>query len=203
MKINFAQFKYKIRSWQFISSAIIIVLLVALTIVGLMLLKDYNLGAMMATVIPHNEEPSSSVGIGRLSVESEDDLVQLEGDLVWEAPEAGPSELEEIDDVPTPGRFVDQDAYREQAATGEGLTHLARRALSKYLEDAGEDLLPAERIYAEDYIQLRIPMGGMRWLEVGQEIEINRTLIEEAVQKTSQLTSDQLNNLQFYANQVF
>lgn len=203
MKINFAQFKYQIRSWQFISSAIIVVLLIALTIVGLMLLKDYELGATMATIVPRNEKPIAGIGIGWPPIESGGDLVQSEGGLVWEAPEVGPSEPEKVDHVSAPRESVNKDIYREQAAAGEGLTHLARRALSQYLQDKGEDLSPAKKIYAEDYIQLKIPLGGMRWLEVGQEIEINRTLIEEAIQKTSQLTSDQLINLEFYANQVF
>lgn len=206
MKINFAQFKYKIKSWQFISSALILILLVTLTIVGLMLLKDYDLAAMMATVIPRDKESNSSVGIGQLPIKSEGELAQLEGGAgnpAWEVPEVGPSGSEEIDDIPASSGSVAQDIYREKAAPGEGLTHLARRALSKYLKDVGESLSPAEKIYAEDYIQLRIPIEGMRWLAVGQEIEIDRTLIEEAVQKTSQLTSAQLSNLEFYANQVF
>lgn len=197
MKINFTRIKYKLRDRQFISSFVLVVLLVILTVAGVMLLRDYDMEGMVATLTPRAQD--TSVGVG-------DRQTDDEAGLVWEETEGEPEETEEaeeVDDVPAPVRVVDQDIYREQAKTGEGLTHLARRALDSYLRDSGQSISNAQRIYAEDYIQLRVPIGGMRWLEVGQEVEISKSLIEEAVERAGQLTPVELDNLDYYASLVF
>lgn len=88
--------------------------------------------------------------------------------------------------------------YEETAQSGEGITHLARRVLKTYLEEKGSDLnlTPEHKIYIEDYIQKKTGDG---WLMLGETLTFSEELIVEAIQKSQQLTSDQLENLEQYS----
>ena len=89
--------------------------------------------------------------------------------------------------------------YEEEAQKGDGITHLARRALKKYLREKGINLTPEQKIYAEDYIQNKT---GNHWLKIGEKLTFSQELIEEAVQKSQKLTPEQLENLSHYAQLV-
>ena len=87
--------------------------------------------------------------------------------------------------------------YKEVAEYGEGITHLARKALKEYLnKHSNINLTPEHKIYIEDYIQNHI---GDRWLSFGEEIEISENLIAEAINKSQQLSTEQLENLKQYS----
>lgn len=88
--------------------------------------------------------------------------------------------------------------YEETAEAGEGITHLARKALKKYLADNKTDfeLTPEHKIYIEDYLQNKT---GDRWLSLGEKITFSQELIEEAINTAQKLTSEQLENLQQYS----
>lgn len=94
-----------------------------------------------------------------------------------------------------PGKYI------EKAEKGEGTTHLARRALRKYLQEnkPNFELTPEHKIYIEDYLAKKInkPM-----LKLGQEIEFSQDLIKEAIQKAETLTPEQLQNLEQYSQLV-
>jgi len=92
------------------------------------------------------------------------------------------------------------DFYREEAQAGEGMTHLARRALERHLRETGiSGYSPEHRIFTEDYIQKAL---GSRPLLLGEEISISRDLISEAIERAELLTEDDLNNLRQYSLQV-
>lgn len=97
-----------------------------------------------------------------------------------------------------------RESYKEFARKGDGLTHLARRALTSYMEEENVQLSPEERIYIEDYVQKRLApeKTGLRHLEIGEEVEISMDLIEEAMQSAKQLTPTQTQNLSQYAVMV-
>ena len=88
--------------------------------------------------------------------------------------------------------------YEQTAQLGDGITHLARRALKDYLQKTGQDtdLTPEHKVYIEDYIQKKT---GDRWLNVGEKISFSEELIKEAIEKSRQLTSEQLENLKQYS----
>ncbi len=89
------------------------------------------------------------------------------------------------------------EAYTEKAERGDGLTHLARRALSNYIEENEiTDLTDEHKIYIEDYIQKEL---GSYSLSLGQEVEISQDLISEAVNESRELSGEQLNNLKQYS----
>jgi len=88
--------------------------------------------------------------------------------------------------------------YEEIAELGEGITHLARKALKSYLVEKETDLeLTAEhKIYIEDYLQKKT---GDRWLNLGEKVTFSEELIAEAINMAQQLTPEQLENLQQYS----
>jgi hypothetical protein len=86
--------------------------------------------------------------------------------------------------------------YEEVAEPGEGITHLARKALKEYLkEKGGPNLTPEHKLYIEDYLQKKT---GNYWLKVGQKLTFSEELIKEAIEKAQTLTPQQLQNLTQY-----
>lgn len=91
--------------------------------------------------------------------------------------------------------------YTEKAARGEGITHLARKALKRYLasEGAGLTLTKEHKIYIEDYLKDRT---GSYQLKLGQEVSFSVSLIKDAISNAQKLSQNQLNNLKKYSRLV-
>ena len=91
--------------------------------------------------------------------------------------------------------------YEETAQKGEGITHLARKALKKYLSEneIAFKLTPQHKVYIEDYIQNHI---GNRWLKLGEKLDISKNLIEQAIGAAENLTPRQLEDLTQYSSLV-
>ncbi|MDI6591863.1 MAG: hypothetical protein QME61_02940 [Patescibacteria group bacterium] len=91
--------------------------------------------------------------------------------------------------------------YVEKAEWGEGITHLARRALKKYLQENPQDfeVTPEHKIYIEDYLAKK---KGGGWLRLGEELEFSEDLIKEGIEKSEELTPQQLENLVQYSQLV-
>ncbi len=124
--------------------------------------------------------------------EIEERFFDREENMVGEDPEIEEEEEVEI------------ASYKEVAQSGDGLTHLARRAISSYIEDNDIEISKEERIYMEDYVQKRLApeKTGLRFLDIGEEVEISVELIEEALEEANQLTPSQIDNLTQYTNIV-
>jgi len=92
-------------------------------------------------------------------------------------------------------------AYDQTAQSGDGVTHLARRAVKDYLDKTGQgaDLTAEHKVYVEDYIQKRT---GEQWLGLGEKVSFSEDLIKEAVESSWQLTDEQLENLAQYSAQI-
>lgn len=190
MRKTFAVLKNKINVRKTASWAVLVLALILLVVGGVMLVRDYDMERLTATLSQRAED------LERVFTFQGNDRDEVIPDT--EDPE---EEEEEVFERP-----VTMTAYREKAGTGEGLTHLARRALASYLRETGKSLSAEQKVYAEDYIQMRIPLGrvdGGRWLELGEEVEISQDLIEEALTKAGQLTETELVNLSYYANLAF
>ena len=110
-----------------------------------------------------------------------------------EVPEA-PEEERAPEEKEIPVIEERETAYIVRAEKGEGITHLARKALKRYLsQEKGEfKLTPEHKIYIEDYIQNRL---GKRWLNLGEEMSISKDLIREAINSSQELTEIELENL--------
>ncbi len=109
-------------------------------------------------------------------------------------------EVEEVEEVVIeeiiPEARKEAGAIVEVATKGDGVTHLARRALKDYLKDHPEELTNEHKIYIEDYLKDR---EGSRPLEVGEEITFSEDLIKEAIDASLELTPEQLKNLEKYS----
>lgn len=92
---------------------------------------------------------------------------------------------------------VENNAYVETAQKGDGLTHLARRAATRYLADheAGYTLTNEHRIYIEDYVRKHMQKHPVT---VGAQETISIDLVKDAVEAAGKLTQPQLKNLTKY-----
>lgn len=94
-----------------------------------------------------------------------------------------------------------ESAFVETAERGDGLTHLARRATTHYLEKNADSSLTAEhRIYIEDYLRKKVGHEG--GTHVGTSVAFSKDLIREAVDASKQLNERQLENLKQYSARV-
>lgn len=100
---------------------------------------------------------------------------------------------------PLPEPHRTEKGFVEVAEAGNGITHLARRASSRWLSEnqAGYAVTDEHRIYIEDYIQNRTESNG---LALGDTVEIGFDLIQEAVTAAEKLNENQLNNLSQYTH---
>ncbi len=91
--------------------------------------------------------------------------------------------------------------YTATANCGEGITHLARYALGKYLEDLsnGSELTKEHRVYIEDYLQNKT---GIQELEIGDQETFSEDLIQEAISNANKLSPKSLENLSKYTKNV-
>lgn len=91
-----------------------------------------------------------------------------------------------------------ETSFIESAEKGNGSTHLARRALSNYLEKNPDSSLSREhKVYIEDY--LRKNAGHKGSVKIGTSIEFSKALIDSAISKSKTLNDRQLENLKKYS----
>jgi len=97
--------------------------------------------------------------------------------------------------------ILEQEAFTETAQKGDGITHLARRALAKHLERIGgnSELTKEHKIFIEDYMQNKT---GNNILQIGETRTFTKNLITEAIQASKQLTQEQLNKIAPFAQNV-
>lgn len=108
--------------------------------------------------------------------------------------------------VVPPAETVTNEAIKETAQSGQGITHLARRAAKTYIDQNSnlkDKISKEQKIFIEDYLKDRIKEGlGKTTIEINEEIGFDKNLIQEAINASEQLTENQLNNLTKYANLV-
>lgn len=94
-----------------------------------------------------------------------------------------------------------EGSFIETAAQGDGMTHLARRALANYLEkNPDSSLTPEHKIYIEDYLRKSVDHAG--GVKVGTSVEFSKDMIKDAISKSKGLNERQLNNLKKYSARV-
>ncbi len=156
----------------------------------------------------NNEEQTSEEGATNEQgdeAQNQDEEGQVAGEQASESPavtpvpSAQPVTQEQLSEqakqLPEP-RKVDS-GYIEVAQAGEGITHQARKATTRYLSEnnVGFNVTNEHRIYIEDYLQNRL---GTQPLQLGAEQMISYDLIKEAVSAAQQLNESQLKNLSQY-----
>lgn len=102
--------------------------------------------------------------------------------------------------VPEAPRVTENtDSITATAQMGDGITHLARLAISEYLAKEDEALTSEQKIYAEDYVQNKT---GNEMMEVNQTLSFSKDLIKQAVEKAKGLSNSQIENLKKYSAKV-
>lgn len=107
--------------------------------------------------------------------------------------------------TPTPAPLTEaqetEAAYIEAAARGEGVTHLARRAMLRYVEANKPDFeLTAEhKVWIEDSLKDQL---GRKVLTPGENLTVDKGMIRDAVEKSKALTDAQRKHLQRFSRLV-
>ena len=92
------------------------------------------------------------------------------------------------------------EGYTVKAASGDGLTHLARKATREYLAanpDAG--ITKEHKIYIEDYLRKHVAQGK---INPGDSRVFGESHMKEAIAGAKALNANQLKNLQKYSARV-
>lgn len=102
---------------------------------------------------------------------------------------------------PLPEARETDAAYVEVAVRGDGVTHLARRAMLRYFEGSPADFeVTAEhKVWIEDFIKDRI---GSQPLGLGEQVEVSKDLVREAIGTSKALTDAQLKSLERFSQLV-
>lgn len=88
-------------------------------------------------------------------------------------------------------------SFTVKAAKGDGLTHVARKALKEYLaKENSENINKEQKIYAEDYLRKH---SAYKKVNPNDEFSFKSDLIKEAIEKSKNLNSYQLKNLEKYS----
>lgn len=176
---------------------IVVPIILLIVIFGLVIISQYvGDGFITGTSDKISEERNRMISIfngEEAEEESEEtEVEELEENLVGN---------EEIEDEE--GRsfnwFPNSSSYNQVAERGEGLTHLARKATTSYVEDNSVNLTDEKRIYVEDYVQKELQKEkGTTVVEIGELVDISPELLEEAISSANDLTAEQLSNLSQY-----
>ncbi len=111
-----------------------------------------------------------------------------------------PATGEAVGETPNAQSTHSETAYTETTQAGEGVTHLARRALHGYLSDRGiTDLTAEHKVFIEDYLAKN---SGASALEIGNTRTFETATLDQAIAAARALTPSQLQNLQQYSAQV-
>ena len=110
-------------------------------------------------------------------------------------------EEEEEEEVFSLDSDVSGKIYTATAKPGDGITHLARHTLEKYLDDInnGSELTKEHKIYIEDFLQNKI---GNQKLEIGDQETFSENLIQEAISNAKNLSPKSLENLSKYTKNI-
>lgn len=153
-----------------------------------------------------NQEPQPATELGTVVEEeviegaieggAEEEVTTTTGNTAEPPQEVSPEILAEQNRALPAGERT-SEGYVEIAQAGDGITHLARRASTRFIaeQEVGYAVTNEHRIYIEDYIKDNL---GKRGLAMGEQVTIPLDLMEEAVTAAGELTPRQLQNLSQY-----
>ena len=133
--------------------------------------------------------------------ESESDNEETPGETVYEG-EGQDNDGDSESQASEAEAQGENGTYTMTAERGDGVTHLARDAVSQYLEnnpDQAEQVTPAHRVYLETVLTQRNYQPS---LEVGETVSFSQSEVSNAVQDAVELPQDEVNDWQPYVAQV-
>ncbi len=143
-----------------------------------------------------------------LSDEDIASLLETKGDEAKDSAAEGDEAKTEGDETTSKGTTVTPElseekeaSFVETAEAGDGMTHLARRALTHALESNPDWNLSAEqKVYVEDYLQKNA--GGNQALNPGSKIEFSKEMMNKAIENARGLSEAELARITPYAQKV-
>ncbi|MCK4891322.1 MAG: hypothetical protein KAS78_01505 [Candidatus Pacebacteria bacterium] len=197
----------KIKNWSYENWQTILVVLIVL-IVGISAYNynqqnNDNLNPAIAVDDNESNENNQENKIENNNAEENDQEVIAENkDQEEAAQEDNGTELNKNTNKEKVGEVLSSSdnsgkAYTVSANSGEGITHLARRALETYIQETadGSDLTKEQKIYAEDYMQNRT---GNEKINTGHQEIFSESLIKDAISNANDLSEKSLENLTKY-----
>ena len=92
------------------------------------------------------------------------------------------------------------EGFHVSAVKGDGLTHLARKAVQEYLsQNADPSITKEHKIYLEDYLRKNVASGRIK---EGDIRVFSEKLMSDALSKAKSLTPAQLESLKRYSAKV-
>ncbi len=153
------------------------------------------------TTVTEEETSQETVGEEKITIEesaeaSEEITPKENGKVASDQTEA----LQESQEKPETEEQTGE-IFIEKAEAGEGITHLARKALKEYLakRENNLELTKEHKIYIEDYLQNRI---GHEALKLGEERTFSKDSIEKAIKAAQKLNDKQLKNIEQFSTLV-
>jgi hypothetical protein len=203
----------KIKNWSYKNWQTILVVLIVL-IVGMSAYNynrqnNTNNNSNPAAIVNNNSESSNQETDQEAEIENRDQEIADKEDRA--ATEPGNETIGKSDentnknDQKKETIISNSDnsgkTYTVTAIHGEGITHLARRALEKYLQETneGSGLTKEHKIYIEDYLQNRT---GSQKINVGHQETFSENLIKEAISNANNLSQKSLENLKKYTEKI-
>lgn len=99
-----------------------------------------------------------------------------------------------------PNVIYNENDITVSAMNGDGLTHLARRAATEYINHNNiSDLTAGQRIYIEDYVRKTV---ASKRIKPGNTIAFKHDVFKTAIDKAKSLTESQRRNLSNYAKKA-
>ncbi|MCK5332862.1 hypothetical protein KAJ41_03295 [Candidatus Parcubacteria bacterium] len=196
----------KIKDWSYENWQTILVVLIVL-IIGMSAYNynqegsdDTNANSIAVNDLTENEADENKESF----VENLDQEIAIQEDKIAESDEKSVTTQEEdviVEKDETVEIISSNDStgvkYTITAVSGEGITHLARRALEQYIQDSGdgEDLAREHKIYIEDYLQNRV---GDEAIKKGHQESFSENQIQEAITNARNLSAESMENLKKY-----
>lgn len=194
------------QNWQTILVALIVL------IVGI---SAYNYNAQTGTETPatvdESTEKANAEGSGSQEAAATENQEENAEQADQEAAQADnqeetdqtettqPAEETKTEETNTNTVESNGDGYKVMAEKGEGITHLARKALAQYLsENSDGEVTALHKIYIEDYLQNKV---GSQGIEIGHAETISKASIQEAIAASKKLSQASLDNLKRYSVQ--
>lgn len=206
----------KIKSWSYENWQTILVMLIVL-IVGISAYnynQQNNDNSSPVTIVDNNESDSNEFNKKSDENNQENEIeknneVETSTEAIEEAKDqeeaakednkTEDNENENKEEVEEGFSSLDDSGktYTLTANNGEGITHLARRALEMYTEETlnVSNMTKEQKIYAEDYIQNRI---GNEKINTGHQETFSESLIKDAISNANNLSKESLKNLTKY-----
>jgi len=161
--------------------------------------SEQNESSIESSVVSNDQEAEIE-NTDEKKAESEDNKTEPVSDKNEEL-ENGNNNDRDDEEVLSSDSDVSGKIYTATAKPGDGITHLARHTLEKYLDDInnGSELTKEHKIYIEDFLQNKI---GNQKLEIGDQETFSENLIQEAISNAKNLSPKSLENLSKYTKNI-